>query len=83
VQFYLSSHTLTWQLRPTGLAVHHRQKDGLTYVVADVKQIYNEFSSGSPDPTAIRDFVKMFYDSAGSDSTSRPKYLLLFGGRFF
>lgn len=57
----------------------HFQKQGLRYLVADIQQIYNEFSSGSPDPTAIRDFVKMFYDKAGADLNKRPKYLLLFG----
>lgn len=65
------------------LAEYHRQNDGLAYVVADVQQIYNEFSSGTPDPSAIRDFVKMFYDRAGADSLQRPKYLLLFGDGSF
>lgn len=57
----------------------HLQKQGIRFLVADIQQVYNEFSSGSPDPTAIRDFVKMFYDRAGTDSSKRPKYLLLFG----
>ncbi|MFN7688959.1 MAG: type IX secretion system sortase PorU [Sphingobacteriales bacterium] len=65
------------------LAEYHRQNDGLAYVVADVQQIYNEFSSGTPDPSAIRDFVKMFYDRAGADTLQRPKYLLLFGDGSF
>jgi len=65
------------------LAEYHRQNDGLAYVVTDVQQIYNEFSSGTPDPSAIRDFVKMFYDRAGADSLQRPKYLLLFGDGSF
>jgi hypothetical protein len=61
------------------LASHHREQDRLTSVVADVAQVYNEFSSGKPDPVAIRDFVKMFYDRAGADTARRPRYLLLFG----
>ena len=65
------------------LAQYHQQRDGLKSVVATTEQVYNEFSSGSPDPTAIRDFVKMYYDRAGSDSTKRPKYLLLFGDASF
>jgi hypothetical protein len=65
------------------LAEHHRQADNLISVVADVQQVYNEFSSGSPDPTALRDFVKMFYDRAGTDSARRPRYLLLFGDASF
>ncbi|MFN5930222.1 MAG: C25 family cysteine peptidase, partial [Sphingobacteriales bacterium] len=58
---------------------YHLQKRGLRYLIADVQQIYNEFSSGSPDPTAIRDFVKMFYDRAAGDSMKIPQYLLLLG----
>ncbi|MGH2566467.1 MAG: C25 family cysteine peptidase, partial [Ginsengibacter sp.] len=42
-------------------------------------QVYNEFSSGSPDPSAIRDFVKMYFDKYGNNAADKPKYLLLFG----
>ena len=65
------------------IGLYHRQKDNLSYLVTDVGQIYNEFSSGSPDPTALRDFVRMFYDKAGNDTTARPRYLLLFGDGSF
>jgi hypothetical protein len=61
------------------LAQHHQQKDNIVSFIADVSQVYNEFASGTPDPTAVRDFVKMFYDRAGNDSSKRPRYLLLFG----
>lgn len=65
------------------LAVHHQQKDNLKTVVATAKQVYNEFAGGQPDPVAIRDFVKMYYDKAGADTTKRPRYLLLFGDGSF
>ncbi|MCU0381389.1 MAG: type IX secretion system sortase PorU [Chitinophagaceae bacterium] len=65
------------------LAEHHRQAENLVSLVADVEQVYQEFSSGSPDPAALRDFVKMFYDRAGPDSARRPRYLLLFGDASF
>jgi hypothetical protein len=65
------------------LAQYHQQRDNLASLVATVNQVYNEFSSGSPDPTALRDFVKMFYDRAGGDSAKAPKYLLLFGDASF
>ena len=55
----------------------HFEKDGLSYVIATPNQIYNEFSSGAQDISAIRDFVKMIYDRANEDQ--KPKYLLLFG----
>jgi hypothetical protein len=65
------------------LAKFHVQHDNLKTFVATTDQVYNEFSSGSPDATAIRDFVKMFYDRAGADTSKRPKYLLLFGDATF
>jgi hypothetical protein len=58
----------------------HAQKDGLTSVVVEPEQLYNEFSSGTPDPTAIRNFMKMLFDRAGAIPAAKPKYLLLFGG---
>ncbi len=61
------------------LSVFHKAHDNLKTTLVDINEIYNEFSSGLPDPTAIRNFVKMFYDRAGSDITQRPRYLLLFG----
>ena len=65
------------------LAAFHFQHSGLRVTVASTEEIFNEFSSGAGDPTAVRDFVKMFYDRAGADSTLRPKYLLLFGDASF
>ena len=62
------------------VADYHRQHDNITVIVATTDQVYNEFSSGGQDISAIRDFARMFYKRAGSDSTKMPKYLLLFGG---
>lgn len=61
------------------LAQFHREKDGYQTVVTTVSKVFNEFSGGVKDPSAIRDFVKMYYDRAGNDSSRKPKYLLLFG----
>jgi len=55
------------------------QANGLSTVVVDVEQVYNEFSSGNQDATAIRRFVKMFYERAGGNAALQPKYLCLFG----
>ncbi len=60
------------------LAQAHREVDGIKVVIVRADQIYNEFSSGTPDATAYRRFMKMFYDRAESDAT-KPRYLLLFG----
>jgi hypothetical protein len=65
------------------LAGYHQQRDNLKTLVVTTDQVYNEFSSGTPDPVAIRDFVKMYFDKAGADSTKRPRYLLLFGDASF
>ena len=46
------------------------------------ESIYNEFSSGTPDATAYRRFMKMFYDRQTSEADA-PKYLLLFGDGSF
>ncbi len=65
------------------LAQFHEQHDHLRTKVVTTEQVFNEFSSGTPDPAAIRDFVKMYHDRAGADTTKRAKYLLLFGDGSF
>ncbi len=65
------------------LAQLHRQQDGLRVLVVTTEQVYHEFGSGSPDPVAIRDFVKMYYDKFRSNSANKPRYLLLFGDASF
>ena len=64
------------------LAEAHRTRDGLTVQVVTPDAIYNEFSSGTPDATAYRRFMKMFYDRQTSEEDA-PKYLLLFGDGAF
>ncbi|MEI6682656.1 MAG: type IX secretion system sortase PorU [Bacteroidota bacterium] len=59
------------------LAAYHRLHDNMTVLVAPLDKIYNEFSSGVQDITAIRDFVRMMYNKATAGK--EPKYLLLFG----
>ena len=60
------------------LADFHRTHDNLSVVVATTQQIFNEFSSGAQDVSAIRDFVKMFYDRA-TGLNDLPRFVLLFG----
>jgi hypothetical protein len=57
------------------LAQIHLDDDGLQSLVVNIKEVYNEFGSGAPDPTALRDFVRMVY----LRSNQQLKYLLLFG----
>ncbi len=80
--FIIVTHP-AFQAQAQRLAQFHLQQYGQRVVVANTTQIYNEFASGSPDPTAIRDYVKMFYDKAAGNVTNEPKYLLLFGDASF
>ena len=57
-------------------------KDNLRVTIVKPEQIYNEFSSGTPDATAYRWFMKMLYDRAQT-AADKPKYLLLFGDGTF
>lgn len=43
------------------LADFHRNHYGRTVVMATPRQIYNEFSSGKQDVSAIRDYIRMHY----------------------
>ncbi len=56
-----------------------RSSEGMNVVLVSPQQIYNEFSSGSRDATAIKRFMRMLYDRAGSDPLLMPRHLLLFG----
>lgn len=60
------------------LADLHREQDNMIVEVVTVDQVYNEFSSGGQDISAIRDFTKMVYDR-GALPNNKLKYLLLFG----
>jgi len=63
------------------LAQHRQEHSGITSLAVDINQIYNEFSSGQQDATALRNFCRMLYErSSGNDSL---RYLLLFGDGSF
>ncbi len=47
----------------------------LSTLVVDIDNIYNEFSCGLVDPTALRDYLKYTYDNW----QIRPEYVLFFG----
>lgn len=62
------------------LADFHRNNPNNTLSVHIVtpQQVYNEFSSGAQDVSAIRDMMRMFYERSTSWQ-DMPRYLLLFG----
>lgn len=55
-------------------ADHRRAHSSLDVIAVPVSQVFEEFSGGSKDPTAIRDFARMIY---GRDP--RFQYLMLMG----
>ena len=63
-----------WQ-QAENLAAFHVENDNMNCIVADVAEIYNEFGTGTPDPTAVRDFIRMLY----LRSEGGLKYVLLLG----
>ena len=67
-----------WLSQAERIRALHEQRDGLTVRIVPADELYNEFSSGTPDATAYRRYMKMFYDRAKDDS-EMPRYLLLFG----
>ncbi len=56
------------------LATFRRENDGLRAEVVTTEQVYNEFSSGRQDITALRDFIRYLYRKGNS-----LRYVLLFG----
>ena len=56
----------------------HETYDGMSVIITTPQEIYNEFSSGTPDVSAIRNFMKMLYDRAATEDEI-PENLLLLG----
>ena len=73
-ELVIISHPLFWD-QAQRLAAHRRAHDGLTVNVFTPQTIYNEFSTGQQDISAIRDFMRYLYYQPGS----QLKYLLLIG----
>ena len=76
VDFLIISHPafISEARRLADLRTSH---DGLRVEVVTPGEIYNEFSSGKQDVTAIRDFIKYIYDRGGKGD--KLQNVLLFG----
>jgi hypothetical protein len=59
----------------SALASFHQENDGMAVEVVNTTEVYHEFSSGIPDASGIRNFIKMLYDK----DRNRLKYVLLMG----
>ncbi|MBR5983610.1 MAG: type IX secretion system sortase PorU [Bacteroidales bacterium] len=55
----------------------HEVAENMSSIIVTPQKIYNEFSSGTPDICAMRNFIKMFYDRASA--SNMPKNVLLIG----
>jgi len=64
------------------LAQINRTQNNLNVKVYSLETIYQEFSSGMQDISAVRNFVKYVYDNASTPS-KRLNYLCLFGDGSF
>lgn len=60
----------TYREAANKMANHHRNYDKMKVQVLTPEEIYNEFSSGTPDVTAFRRLLKMWYDRG----VARDKY---------
>lgn len=68
-----------WREQAERLANFRKKNDGLDVLVVNVDEVYNEFSSGKPDLTAIRDFGRFLW----LQNPQKFKYLLLFSDATF
>lgn len=63
------------------VAAMHEEKDAMTVHVLTPEALYNEFSSGTPDISAFRKAMKMWYDrglTESGDGSSKMRYCLIF-----
>ncbi len=75
-EYIIIAHPDFWA-QAQEIAEMHNQRKSLSIAVVTPEQVYNEFSSGAQDVTAIRDFMYYLYNNA--TAPNRLKYLLLVG----
>jgi len=73
-QFLIITHP-DFQAAALRLAQHRTSYSNMSVAVVSVYDVYNEFSSGRQDVTALRDFIKHVYDK----SPGTLRNVLLFG----
>lgn len=61
------------------LANFHRVSDQMKIQVLTPEMIYNEFSGGLPDPSALRNYFRMCYENGIQSGKNTLKYILLMG----
>ena len=67
-----------WEAEAERLKQLHESNEATKVKIVAEDDIWNEFSSGTPDATALRRYMKMLYDRAATEE-EMPRHLLLFG----
>ncbi len=68
-----------FQSEAARFAEHRRSYSGLDVATVNINELFNEFSSGAKDPSAIRDFARMLLER----NPDKFKSMLLFGDASF
>lgn len=76
IDYVIVTHPL-FAKQAEAIAQLHQERNGYSVGVVTTEQVYNEFSSGAKDPSAIRMFLRHLY--VRSEAEFRPRYLLLLG----
>lgn len=72
----------SWRSQAERIAAMHREDPvaPLSVLIVEPDELYNEFSSGSPDANALRKLLKMLYDrSSTAGDGHRLQYALIMG----
>ncbi len=69
-----------WQSQAERVAdLHRNSSDSLKVLVVTQEQVFNEFSSGTPDANSFRKLLKMFYDRGNANGGTQLRYTLFMG----
>lgn len=55
----------------------HEKSDGLSSLIVSPEMVYNEFSSGTPDVSAFRKLLKMWFDKSAYSGSDYTRYCLI------
>ena len=58
-------------------AQFHEKYDGYTYKIATIEQIFNEYTCGQQDMTAIREYIRRIYEKTNH---KYPRFVQIIGG---
>ncbi|MCT4663991.1 MAG: type IX secretion system sortase PorU [Flavobacteriales bacterium] len=75
---YVVIYHPNWKDQAIDLVNYRKETHNYNGVAVNVFDIYNEFSSGTKDPTALRNFIHMLY-VRNKTSKTLPKGILFFG----